>query len=233
MITLAALLTAGVTARLGFWQLDRAAQKDALRSAIEERGRLPPLDGAVLAADAAQASLQHHRRVTLVGRWAAEHTVFLDNRQLATPQPGFFVLTPLMLADGRAVLVQRGWAPRHPAERTRVPATPTPVDEVRIDGRIAPPPARTFAIADEARSRIRQNVDLDEFARETGLHLVPLSVLQLDPVTPPDGLLRAWPAAPAGQHRHLGYAFQWFGLSTLVVVLYVWFQFIQPRRGRR
>ena len=234
LVTLATLLAAGATARLGLWQLERAAQKDALRAAIEERGRLPPLDAGKLAGDPTQASLQHHRRVRLAGRWVAAHTVFLDNRQLATPQPGFFVLTPLLLADGRAVLVQRGWAPRDAAERTRVPAVPTPVDEVvRIEGRIAPPPARTFAIADEGRSRIRQNLDLDEFASETGLRLAPLSVLQLDPVTPPDGLQRAWPAVPAGEHRHRGYAFQWLALSTLVVVLYVWFQFIQPRRGRR
>jgi surfeit locus 1 family protein len=233
VVTLAALLAAGATARLGLWQLDRAAQKTALQASIDERGRQPPLEAAALAASADQAALQHHRRVQLAGRWSAAHTVFLDNRQLATSQPGFFVVTPLLLSDGRAVLVQRGWAPRDAADRTRVPAVPTPGDdEVRIDGRIAPPPARTFAFEGEDRGRIRQNLDLDAFARETGLPLLPLSVAQLDPAQPPDGLRRDWPAPSSGVDRHRGYAFQWFGLAALVVLLYVWFQLIQPRRRR-
>jgi surfeit locus 1 family protein len=232
VITLAALLAAGATARLGWWQLDRAAQKTALQSAIDERGRQPPLAAAALATNAEQASSQHHRRVRLAGRWSATHTVFLDNRQLATSQPGFYILTPLVLADGRAVLVQRGWAPRDAADRTRLPTVPTSPDEVRVEGRIAPPPARTFAFAGEDRGRIRQNLDLDEFARETGLRLAPLTLLQLDPATPSEGLQRTWPAPSSGVDRHRGYAFQWFGLAALVVMLYVWFQLVQPRRRR-
>jgi surfeit locus 1 family protein len=230
LVTAAAIAAAAVTARLGFWQLDRAAQKTALQAAIDERAALPPLDAAALATRTEVAVSQHHRRVQLAGRWSAAHTVLLDNRQLASPQPGFFVLTPVVLADGRAVLVQRGWVPRDAADRTRVPDVPTPTAEVRIDGRIAPPPARTFAFAGEDRGRIRQNLDLDDFARETGLPLAPLTVLQLDAA--PDGLQREWPAPSTGVDRHRGYAFQWFGLAALVLTLYVWFQFIHPRRRR-
>jgi surfeit locus 1 family protein len=229
-VTLAAIVTAVLTARLGFWQLDRAAQKTALQATLDERGRLPPLDASSLAATAAAAAAQHQRRVQLAGSWSVAHTIFLDNRQLASPQPGFFVLTPLRLPDGRAVLVQRGWAPRDAADRTRLPPLSTPEGEVRVEGRIAPPPARTFAFAGEDRGRIRQNLDLDDFARETGLLLAPLTVLQLGDST--DGLQRAWPAPSTGVDRHRGYAFQWFGLSALVAMLYVWFQFIHPRRRR-
>lgn len=230
LVTVAAIVAAAATARLGFWQLDRAAQKTALQAAIDERAGQPPIDASALATSAEAAASQHHRRVQLSGRWAPAHTVLLDNRQLAGPQPGFFVLTPLRLADGRAVLVQRGWAPRDASDRTRVPAVPTPDAEVRIEGRVAPPPARTFAFAGEDRGRIRQNLDLDDFARETGLRLLPLTVLQLTESA--DGLQRAWPAPSTGVDRHRGYAFQWFGLATLVATLYVWFQFIHPRRRR-
>jgi surfeit locus 1 family protein len=232
LATFAAIATAVLTARLGFWQLERAAQKMALQAALDERGRLPPLDAAALATSPEAAVQQHQRRVQLSGRWS-RHTVFLDNRQLAGPQPGFFVLTPLQLADGRAVLVQRGWAPRDAADRTRLPTFVTPDGEVRFEGRIAPAPARTFAFAGEDRGRIRQNLDLGDFARETGLPLAPLTVLQLDnPGAPADGLQRAWPAPSTGVDRHRGYAFQWFALATLVATLYVWFQFIHPRRRR-
>jgi surfeit locus 1 family protein len=233
VITLAALVTAAITARLGLWQLDRAAQKTALQASIDERARLPPLDAAALARNADEAAAQHQRAVRLSGRWAAMHTVFLDNRQMTTGRPGFFVVTPLLLADGRSVLVQRGWAPRDAQDRTRVPKPPTPEGDVTLAGRIAPPPARLLAFDGAEQGAIRQNLDLDAFSRESGLRLLPLSVLQTQAdAAHQDGLLRDWPAPATGVAKHHGYAFQWFALSALVVILYVWFQLIQPRRRR-
>ena len=47
---------------------------------------------------------------------------------------------------------------------------------------------------------------------------------------PSEGLLREWPEAASGAPKHYGYAFQWWALSALIAILYVWFQFIAPRR---
>jgi surfeit locus 1 family protein len=230
LITFAAVTVALLTARLGFWQLSRAEEKIALQSAVEQRALQPLLEA--LPNDAQPAPTWHHRRVTLRGRWSSAHTVYLDNRQM-NGRPGFFVVTPLLLADGRAVLVQRGWLPRDVNERTRIDDVPASAGEVSIEGRIAPPPARLFEFDGADTGRIRQNLPIDAFARETGLRLTPLSVLQTGLEAPPDKLLRDWPAPASGVAKHHGYAFQWFGLSTLVVILYVWFQFIHPRRQRR
>jgi surfeit locus 1 family protein len=229
LVTLAAVVVALLTARLGVWQLSRADEKTASQAAIEQQSLQPVLE--VLPSDAQPASTWHHRRVHLQGRWSAAHTVYLDNRQMMNGRPGFFVVTPLVLADGRAVLVQRGWLPRDVDERTRIDDAPAPAGDVSVEGRIAPPPARLFEFEGADTGRIRQNVEIEAFARETGLRLVPLSVLQTGPT---DKLLRNWPAPATGVGKHHGYAFQWFALSSLVVILYVWFQFIQPRRaGRR
>lgn len=232
IVALAALAAALATARLGWWQLDRAAHKTALQRSIEAAAHMSPLDGKALARDAQGARAQQHRPVVLQGRWSAAHTVFLDNRQMGDGRPGFFVVTPLMLADGRAVLVQRGFVARDPRERTRLPEIATPGAEVTLRGRIAPAPARLYEFDPHAGGRIRQNLDLDGFARETGLALAPLSVLQTAPAAPFDepSLRRDWPAPDSGVAKHYGYAFQWLGLSALVVILYVWFQLIQPRR---
>jgi len=231
LVTLATLSGALVTARLGWWQLDRAAQKTALQADLDERSRLPAIDsttGLAATADAAQAQI--HRSVRLAGRWAAEQTVFLDNRSM-NGRAGFYVITPLRLADGSAVLVQRGWLARDFEQRSRIAAVPTPDGEVVIQGRIAPPPARLYEFSGGEAGRIRQNLDLDAFARETGLALRPLSVLQAEtPASAGDGLQRDWPAPSAGSAKNLGYAVQWFALSALILVLYVWFQLIQPRR---
>lgn len=85
----------------------------------------------------------------------------------------------------------------------------------------------------EGYSPIRQNLDLEAFRAETKLPLrTDVSLQQSGPAS--EGLQRDWPAPALGLERHYGYAFQWFGLSALVVILYVWFQFITPlRRARR
>ena len=71
------------------------------------------------------------------------------------------------------------------------------------------------------------------FAQESGLALLPMTVVQTA-AEPDDGLLRHWPAPDFGLHKHYGYAFQWFALCALILILYVWFQLIRPRlRGRR
>ena len=230
-VTLAALAAALLTGRLGWWQLDRAAQKMALQAAIDERAQLPPIERLDrLAATADAAANQHHRLVQLSGRWSAAHTVFLDNRQMKA-RPGFFVVTPLLLADGSALLVQRGWMARDFLERSRIATVPTPPGEVLVKGRIAPPPARLYEFSASRAGRIRQNLDLDAFGLETGLSLRPLSVLLADsPASAGDGLQRDWPAPLSGVAKNRGYAAQWFALSALILVLYVWFQLIQPYR---
>ena len=233
IVLVAAVLSAALTARLGFWQLDRAAQKNQLQSAMDSRRVLPPLAAAALATDPATAAAQHHRAIVLTGQWAAQHTVYLENRQMKGV-PGFFAVTPLRLDDGTAVLVQRGWLPRHPADRTRIVAATPAAGVVRVQGFIAPPPGRLYEFDAAASGVIRQNLVLDEFARETGLRLRPLSVQQQDdPSQPSDGLLRQWSAPASNVHKHYGYAFQWFALSALILGLYVWFQLIRPRRGNR
>jgi len=233
IVLLATLVGMAVTARLGVWQLDRAAQKRALQSALDERAHLAPLDDASLATTAAQAELQHYRPVRLRGTWRAQNTVYLDNRQM-DGRPGFFVVTPLLLPGGDAVLVQRGWAPRDMADRTRVPAVPTPAGEVELSGLIAPPPARLFDFAGGVAATIRQNLEPAAFAQEIGVRLRPLSVQQQDtPGAAGDGLARRWPAPAVDIHKHYGYAFQWFAMCALMAGLYVWFQLVRPRLRRR
>jgi surfeit locus 1 family protein len=232
-VFVAAVAMALLTARLGVWQLHRADEKRALQQEIDARGRMPPLDTASLARSAEQAEAQHYRPIHLRGRWLADHTVFLDNRQM-NGRPGFFVLTPLLLADGDAVLVQRGWVPRDARERTRVPAVPAPTGEIELAGRVAPPPSRLFDFGQPGEGAVRQNLDLAEFQLEIGHRLRPLSVQQLapSPDAPPDGLQRNWPQPAVNVNMHLGYAFQWFGFCALVTGLYVWFQLLRPRLHR-
>ena len=235
VVTLATVFGVLLTARLGCWQLDRAAQKLALQSEIDTRARLAPLSTAQIAHDTASAAAQHQQPVVARGRWDPAHTVFLENRQMHG-QPGFYVVTPLKL-EGRAdaVLVQRGWAPRDIRDRTLLPEVKTPGDSiVEIRGVIAPPPARLLEFGDSGRGPIRQNLDLAAFSAEAQLPLAPVSIQQRDsPASAGDGLLRDWPHPAVDVQKHYGYAFQWFAMAALMAGLYVWFQLVRPRLRRR
>ena len=231
LVLLATVVVVGVALRLGVWQLQRAAQKEALQASLDARGPLPPLPQAELARTPADAAAQHYRRTVLKGRWLAVATVYLDNRQMAG-RPGFFVVTPLVWAGG-AVAVQRGWVARDNDVRTRLPALDTPAGEVEVHGRIAPPPARLYEFSGTALGPIRQNLVLADYARDTGITLLPLSVLQDDtPGAAPDGLSRRWPRPVADVQKHYGYAFQWFALAALTAGLHVWFRIVLPYRRR-
>ena len=236
VVLLAAVLAAAGTARLGVWQLDRADQKNRLHDAQQRQRQLPPVPQAALAREAAATALQLHRAVTLQGHWLPVHTVYLENRQM-NGRPGFYAMTPLRLDDGSVVLVQRGWVQRDLMDRTRVVLPPLPQGQVQVQGRIAPGPSRLYDFAGAASGPIRQNLELEGFARETGLPLRPLTVVQEDgapgAAAPADGLQRQWPQVAAGVDKHYGYAFQWFALCTLITLLYVWFQLIRPARARR
>ena len=241
LITLATVAGMLLTASLGRWQLSRAAQKETLQAMLDARGRMPAMDGRVLLSQPAVATTEAetlvHRAVVLEGRWVPEHTVYLDNRQM-NGRPGFFVLTPLQLEGAaHSVLVQRGWIARNFQDRTALASVETPQGEVEVTGRLALGPSRLLELAGADKgpgaSRIRQNLELAAFAAETGLALAPLTVVQTQ--GPADGLLRQWPAFSAGVEKHHGYAFQWFGLSGLIALLYVWFQFVRrlhPRSPR-
>ena len=230
ILLLAAVAGALATGRLGVWQLDRAAQKIAIHDAMLRQRALPPLGEVDLARDAATASAQQHRSTTLQGRWIAASTVYLDNRPM-DGRAGFYALTPLRLADGSVVLVQRGWLPRDVADRTRIAAPPAPAGEVVVQGRLAAGPSRLYDFAGAASGPIRQNLELDAFARETGLPLRPFIVVQEGAAN--DGLQRHWPQPAADVHKHYGYAFQWFAIATAIAVLYVWFRIVRPRQRRR
>lgn len=230
-----ALFGMGLTSSLGLWQLDRAKEKMSLQSAREQQSAKEVLDEQALQLAGEHAPDQReewmHRRLRVTGQWLPEHTVFLDNRQM-NAKPGFFVLTPLRLNGSQQVLlVQRGWVQRSFTDRTALPEIKTPLGPVSVPGHLAPWPSRLYDFGGLENGPIRQNINLSAFKNETGLDLLEVSMLQSGPAS--EGLLREWPVVASGIDKHHGYAFQWFGLSALIVLLYVWFQIVQPRRKKR
>ena len=224
VITAATVLAVASTLSLGRWQLNRAAEKITLQEQRDKQGDRPALDGAQLMA-LSNSGEALYRPVRLQGHWLADRTVFLDNRQM-NAKPGLYVVTPLKV-DGslEVVLVQRGWVARNFEDRTQLPKVMTPLGTVIVVGRIVPPPSKLYEMGGADVGVIRQNLDLTLFSAEIALPLLPISIQQMGP--PSDGLLRDWPMVGTGVEKHYGYAFQWFALSALIALLYVWFQIVR------
>jgi surfeit locus 1 family protein len=154
-------------------------------------------------------------RVAVEGEFVPRHTVYLDNK-IRRGKAGYEIVTPLKLRGSAAhVLVNRGWIE---AGRTReaLPEVPTPAGEQRVEGLALERLPRTLQLK-EQRTRVRQNLDIQAYAAETGLRLEPRVIEQHS--SSPDGLARDWPPHDAGAQKSEAYAFQWYALAALAVVL--------------
>jgi cytochrome oxidase assembly protein ShyY1 len=160
---------------------------------------------------AAAAALES-KRVSLRGVFRPELTVLLDNK-IRNHRVGYEVVTPLRIADGTHALVNRGWFARDAKE------PPPPKGEVRVEGIALERLPRALRLGEESKSRVRQNLDIPDFARETGLALQPGVIEQHS--DDGDGLLREWPRPDLGVDRHASYALQWYSLAALAIVLLV------------
>ncbi|WP_158268398.1 SURF1 family protein [Limnohabitans sp. Hippo4] len=230
VILLATLLVSGITAKLGFWQLGRAQTKETLNAITVAR----QLEPALLNDDWASGVVPEdwmQRSADLDGQWLPQFTVYLDNRSMKS-QTGFFVLTPFQLSNGPVLLVQRGWVARDRARSDFLPPVPTPQGKVTLQGRVVPSPSKLMELGapapvKEGFNLLRQNIDLQEFGLETKLPML-ATLQQTNDAS--DGLLREWPKSISGADKNRGYAFQWFALSALTLILFAWFQVWKKRK---
>jgi surfeit locus 1 family protein len=111
--TLVVLVLLPLMVFLGFWQLSRGQEKQALLQSYAERRAAQPLSVAQLAAVADPA----FRRVQLRGHFDAQHSLLLDNR-VRDGKVGVELLQPFQdQASGQWLLLNRGWLP-WPSRRT-------------------------------------------------------------------------------------------------------------------
>ncbi|WP_070107990.1 SURF1 family protein [Burkholderia plantarii] len=205
------LAVIAVTLRLGFWQRDRAHRKEALEAQVLRYEHATPFEAS--SAPVALDAVEFHR-VRATGRLIPGAVVYLDNRAYRD-QPGFYVVMPMRLADGGYVLVNRGWLPRNSADRTAIAPLATPSGNVTIEGIARADASRAFELGrggSAGHQRIRQNLEVAAYARETGLPLQPYVIQQTSDGD--DGLVRDWPQPTQDVGRNYGYMVQWWAMAA-------------------
>jgi surfeit locus 1 family protein len=222
IVTVAALVGIAITLAAGVWQLGRADEKTRRQEQMEALRREPPVTLSVTLV--AEADLIY-RRVRVVGVFAPEHTVYLDNR-LRHGVPGFEIVTPLRIgASERFVAVNRGWV-AGTGRRDALPDVKTPVGSVAVEGTVVPA-QRVYALGQTgAEGSVWLSFDIDQLRQTSRLDLQPLLIQQESELD--DRLDRVWERPDTGRDKHLAYAFQWFAMAFAILAAYVGFGFRQP-----
>lgn len=227
LLTLFTVVGMAILLSLGTWQVHRLAWKEALIARVDARVHAAPEP---LPAPADWPGLQpeaiEYRPVTLTGTFdhAREIHVFIA---LGEPKgryggQGRFVLTPLTLADGHVVFVNRGFVPADridPATRADGQVT----GPVTVTGLMRPSEPRSWlAPADDPRRNIWFVRDPKVMAAAVGLDPATVAPFTVDERAgeSPGGLPQGGETIVAFPNSHLGYAITWYGLAAALAAVY-------------
>ncbi len=229
--TLVVLALAGVFVQLGRWQLHRLDEREQ-RNAVTRANLAAapaPIDEA-LGADRRVARDNEWRSVRVTGRYDAQHQIVARYRNVKD-RPGFEIVTPLLLEDGTAILVDRGFVPRA-TNSSDLPAVPEPVaGTVSVTGKLR----HSEHGADNATRPVNGQVRLinaPAIAASTGLRL-PDGYMTVDEQIPAPGAgLSGLPLPELDSGPHFFYALQWFFFALLALGGLVYFAREDVRGGR-
>jgi cytochrome oxidase assembly protein ShyY1 len=215
--TLVVLVLLPLLVFLGFWQLGRGEQKRVLLEHYAERRAAEPMPFDQLKNIEDPA----FRRVSLYGRFDAEHSFLLDNRT-RDGKAGVELLQPFLdQASGVWLLLNRGWLP-WPDRRTP-PVFTTPAQALNLDAWVYVAPGATFQLqADPTGAkwpRLVTAVDPVMLWTELGRSGF---VYELREESGPASYQVDWPVVAMGPEKHLGYAVQWFALAVALFGLYLY-----------
>jgi len=223
--TLLVAAAIAVTVLLGFWQVGRYQVNHAFNNHLDAMQAAPTLD--LASADPAGLTGMEYRAVTAAGNYDLAHQVAIRNQvweQTWGQDVGYDLLTPLVLADGRAVLVDRGWIPLVDGTRAAW-AQFDQTGTVHIQGVIRLPAAPEMGggVPDPTLAPGQTGldfwnlVDLKRLQVQIPHPLLPFYI-QLSPDPSQAGLpYRAVPVPePADDGSNLGYATVWYLFSLLL-----------------
>lgn len=206
---------------LGTWQWQRMQWKEGLIAYRQER----LAEAAVpLPTDAVDWAALDFRNVEVTGTFVHEQEQRIGVSK-HRGRLGRQLLTPLLTADGRAILVDRGWVPE---DTTDPPARPEsqPDGSVTVEGiaRYREDDAPAWMTPDnQPDEAVWYWYDLDALRDATGLDLLPV-VIEADGRQNPGGLPVGGRTRTELPNRHLQYVVTWYGLALALAGVYIAFR---------
>lgn len=221
LMTIPALI---VLLALGTWQLERLEWKEGLIAERTSRAAAPAI--APPGADADLSELEF-RPVRLRGRFLNDQEMFLAARSM-NGNVGYHVVTPFLLENGAAVLVDRGWIPLDRKDAS-----------ARSEGEIAGGTEVVGLIREGGRTgwftpdnRPGENfwfyVDVPAMAAHAGLAQSLPYFVEAGPAENPGGLPIGGQTRLKLRNDHLQYAVTWYLLALALVVIYLIYHRVRP-----
>ena len=227
LITAAVATLIGVVllSSLGVWQLHRLAWKEALIAEVGARVTQAPVDAPEPSTWATlNPSDYEYRHVRLHGVYDYAHQALVF-RSLGNPRgryggPGYLVMTPLKLASGESVIVNRGFVP----DDRKADAENGPRGETEVTGLMRSSEGRTwFTPADIPAKGEWFTRDVDALAQGMGLGAHAPFSIDADAGPDPAALPEGGETVLSFPNNHLSYAFTWFGTAlALAGVFFAW-----------
>jgi surfeit locus 1 family protein len=223
-----------LTLYLGFWQLDRAEQKEGLSNEMSQLASSAaqplvfstgnPSETVVEGSDeegVETGDVKRYQPLYVTGKYLSSH--FLLDNQLRQGRVGYEVLNAFEVRQGWVILVNRGWVPA-PAYRDQLPSISAPEEELVLTGYFYWPDKEMVQLSSqheqqgEFASRL-QVVDWPYIKQMLNETLVVSSQFRLIDSQQPGAYQIDWKAHQMGPEKHFGYAFQWFSLAFALIVL--------------
>lgn len=212
---------------LGQWQFGRYELRHAINARIDASTVITPSPVAeVLPAPAPGATGQAApappdaaawTRITVTGRYDPAQEILIRNRTVAG-QVGYEIITPLRLADGSALLVDRGWVPPNSSGITQPPTVPAaPAGEVTVTGRVHLSESGAGAVEQRNGRWETRRVGVTRLAAKLPYPVYGAYVLADQGTSGAQGLT-AIPVGHENDWLNLGYAVQWWIFSAGALV---------------
>ena len=203
-------------ATLGVWQIDRGLQKRAMQADFETQTSFASwFDG---------MEVRSFQKLRATGTFDTGRQFLLENI-IVNSRYGYYVITPLVVAEDEPVLlVNRGWIERAAPEFDDS-AIEFTAPRVTVRGRAGSLPRAGYRMGEAILPGAKWPMPavyptLDELAEALGRPVQPF-VLLMDPQDD-YGYLRDWAPEEVGPGRHFGYALQWFAMGVVLAGLLVW-----------
>lgn len=228
LTTILVVAGSALCVRLGIWQLDRLAQRRAFNAHYLEQTMSSPIT--LDSAPQVDLATMEYRTINVTGTYDPANQVVLRN-QYHDGEPGYILLTPLILSDGTGILIERGWIPAEGNDKPAgwhqydEPGEVTIVGSIRL-GQTQPEfggvPDPQLAVG-QTRLDFWNIVNVERISKQVPYKLLPVFV---QPQPDPSLTKPPYPYQPEidlSEGPHLGYAIQWFIFATILFFGYPFF----------
>lgn len=215
-MTLLALLSIVLFLRLGFWQIERGGEKKQMIAALHAFTQQVPTDWSLSNPLPAQYQPIH------VHGYFLPEILLLDN-QHHQHQFGYDVVSPLVLAGGDVVLVDRGWVAGDVTRRV-FPHVTSPSGLIQLSGAAYYPSEKSWLLGQalekkEAHLAVVELLDTHLISQFLHKSVVPFIIRLSQDAS--NGYVREWAAVAMPPERHYGYALQWFAIALVILILFI------------